>query len=50
MDLLVILTWARHHSIVLMLAAFLLILVTTYWPGRRQSIERNASIPLMDDR
>ena len=28
---------------------FLLILITTYWPGRKSQIERHARIPLEDD-
>jgi cbb3-type cytochrome oxidase subunit 3 len=45
-----IIQWMQHNSIVLMLAVFLLILVTTYWPGRRSGIEKAGRIPLEDKR
>ena len=31
-------------------AVFVLIVLTTYWPGRKSQIERNGRIPLEDDR
>ncbi len=37
------------YSVVLVAAVFVLIAVTTYWPGRRDRIERHGSIPLRDD-
>jgi len=42
--------WLRNHSGVPMLIVFLLILVSTYAPRRKARIERNALIPLRDDR
>ena len=36
--------------IVLVFAVFVLILLTTYWPGRKSQIERHGRIPLEDDR
>jgi cbb3-type cytochrome oxidase subunit 3 len=50
MSVMAIIVWMMQHSIVLMLLVFVLILVTTYWPGRRARIERNGFIPLEDDR
>jgi cbb3-type cytochrome oxidase subunit 3 len=50
MDILSIVMWVEHHSIVLMVAVFLLIAITTYWPGRKRAIERHGRIPLDDDR
>ena len=41
--------WLQLHSIIWMLVVFSLVAVTTYWPGRRASLERNGSIPLRDD-
>jgi cbb3-type cytochrome oxidase subunit 3 len=41
--------WVEHNSIVVVLAVFLLILITTYWPGRKSQIERHGRIPLDDD-
>lgn len=42
--------WLQLHAIMGMLIVFSMIVVTTYWPGRRASLERNGSIPLLDDR
>jgi cbb3-type cytochrome oxidase subunit 3 len=44
------LMWLQHNSILLMFTVFVLIVLATYWPGRKASIERNARIPLDDDR
>ena len=40
----------QHNWIIPVLAVFLLILLTTYWPGRKSRIERHGRIPLEDDR
>ena len=40
----------QHHWIIPVCAVFLLILLTTYWPGRKSQIERHGRIPLEDDR
>ena len=40
----------QHNWIIPVLAVFLLILLTTYWPGRKSQIERHGRIPLEDDR
>lgn len=45
-----IIIFLMRHSIVLVGAVFLLILVTTFWPGRRARFEHDARIPLRDDR
>ncbi len=50
MDPLSLLLWLRNHSIVLMLSVFVLIVLTTYWPGRKSHMERNARIPLDEGR
>jgi hypothetical protein len=50
MDLLATLYWLRDHSGPLMTFAFLLIVVATFWPGRKQRFDREARIPLDDDR
>ncbi len=49
-DLNEILLWGQKHSILLMFGSFLVILATVYWPGRKEPVERNALIPLQDDR
>ncbi len=33
-----------------MFAVFIAISLTTYWPGRKDSIERHGQIPFEDDR
>jgi len=45
-----IVLWLMARSVVLVLAVFVLLVVTTYWPGRRSRFERDAMIPLRDDR
>lgn len=43
------LLWLSHYSIVVVFAVFTLLLATTYWPGRKPSIERNARLVFSDD-
>jgi cbb3-type cytochrome oxidase subunit 3 len=50
MDVMPVVMWLQHHSIVPIFIVFVLIVLTTYWPGRKSSIERNGRIPLDDDR
>ena len=45
-----VLMWLQHHWIVPVIAVFILIVLTTYWPGRKSQIERYGRIPLEDDR
>ena len=42
--------WLQHNWIVPVFTIFVLIVVTTYWPGRKSQIERHGQIPLEDDR
>ena len=42
--------WVQHNWIVPVFAVFVLIVLTTYWPGRKSQIERHGRIPLEDDR
>jgi len=44
------LLWLQHNSVVLMFSVFVMILVTAYWPGRQPTFDRDARIPLDDDR
>lgn len=44
-----ILLFLMRHSVVWVGVVFLLLLVTTYWPGRRARFEHDANIPLRDD-
>jgi cbb3-type cytochrome oxidase subunit 3 len=50
MHVMPIVVWLQHNSILLVFAVFVLIVLATYWPGRKSSIERNGRIPLADDR
>jgi cbb3-type cytochrome oxidase subunit 3 len=50
MDLMSFLMWLQHNSILLVFSVFVLILLTTYWPGRKSQIEQHGRIPLDDDR
>jgi hypothetical protein len=45
-----LLFWLQNHSILLTLPGFLLLFPLLYWPGRRTAMERNARIPLDDNR
>ncbi len=47
MDLIV---WLMRYSVVGVGLVFVMILLTTYWPGRKAHVERNGRIPLEDDR
>ena len=49
MSLTDILMWLVGHSVVLVLAVFGLLVVTTYWPGRGARFQSDAMIPLRDD-
>jgi cbb3-type cytochrome oxidase subunit 3 len=40
----------RDHSVLLMLAAFAGVVAFAYLPGRKSRFERDAAIPLNDDR
>lgn len=42
--------WLRHNWIAPVVLVFVMIVLTTYWPGRKSQIERHGRIPLDDDR
>ena len=42
--------WLRDHSLIPVGIVILLILVSNYAPGRGDQIQKNAQIPLRDDR
>ncbi len=50
MEIMPIIQWLQHHSILWMFAVFLLIVAITFWPGRQTRFERDGHIPLEDDR
>ena len=45
-----IIQWLQHHSVVTMGLVFVMILVTTFWPGSKSTFDKAAHIPLDDDR
>jgi cbb3-type cytochrome oxidase subunit 3 len=45
-----VITWLQHNWIAPVVAVFLLIVLVTYWPGRKSQMERHGRIPLEDDR
>lgn len=45
-----LLQWLAPRALVLVVVVFTLLLATTYWPSRRARYERDAMIPLQDDR
>ncbi len=49
MSVMNIIMWLMAHSIIFVGLVFVLILVTTYWPGRKTRFQRDAMIPLRDD-
>jgi len=49
-DIVSLAAWGRHYGVALMMAVFVLIFITTYWPTRRATMDRHAHIPLDDDR
>jgi cbb3-type cytochrome oxidase subunit 3 len=48
MSILHLLQWIEHYSIVVVFGVFTLVAVTTYWPGRKASLESKGRI-LLDD-
>lgn len=45
-----IIQFLRDYSIVLMFATFVIMMLLTFWPSRKQRFERDGRIPLQDDR
>jgi hypothetical protein len=41
--------WTQQHSVAVVTAVFSVILITTFWPGSRSTLERHGHIPLDDD-
>ncbi len=42
--------WLQQYTVVAMALIFTGLMVTVFWPGRRERFERDAQIPLHDDR
>jgi cbb3-type cytochrome oxidase subunit 3 len=49
MDIPSLIQWLAQYTMVPVLAVFVLIVLATYWPSRKQQMERNARIPFADD-
>ncbi len=49
-DILATILSYRIYSVVMMVIVFSLLMATVFWPGRRARFERDARIPLDDDR
>jgi cbb3-type cytochrome oxidase subunit 3 len=47
--LLLLVHWIEHYSVVFMTAVFVVIVASTYWPGRKARIEQQGRIPFGDD-
>lgn len=45
-----ILLYLTRYALVAAVLVFVLIVVTTYWPGRRGRFDQDANIPLRDDK
>ena len=45
-----VIQFLRDYSIVFMAITFVLMLVLTFWPARKQRFDRDGQIPLQDDR
>jgi len=45
-----ILQWLLAYSAIFVGGAFLLVVASVYWPGRKARFQRDAMIPLDDDR
>jgi len=50
MDIAALMQWLVQYSIVPVLLVFVLVVVSAYLPGRKREMERNARIPLDDER
>ncbi len=50
MDIVAALQWVQHYAIVPVFVVFLLMVLATYLPSRRQEMEHNARIPFDEDR
>jgi cbb3-type cytochrome oxidase subunit 3 len=48
--ILTLIVWLQQHFIVPVMLVFLLVVVITYWPSRREAMERSARIPFEADR
>lgn len=50
MTFMTILHWLLDYSVVFVGAAFLVLVASVYWPGRKARFQRDAMIPLQDDK
>ncbi|MCC6719695.1 MAG: CcoQ/FixQ family Cbb3-type cytochrome c oxidase assembly chaperone [Acetobacteraceae bacterium] len=45
-----ILHWLLDHSVAFVGLAFLALVASVYWPGRKERFQRDAMIPFQDDK
>ncbi len=45
-----IMHWLQDYSVAFVGGAFLVLVASVYWPGRRARFDRDAMIPLQDDK
>lgn len=45
-----VLNWLLEYSAVLVGVVFLLMVVSVYWPSRKEGLQRHAMIPFDDDK
>lgn len=50
MTFMTILHWLQDHSVAFVGGVFLLLVASVYWPGRKERFQRDAMIPLQDDK
>lgn len=48
-EFLALAAWLRIHSIIVVMASFVVLAIWTYWPSNRSKLEQNGAIPLRDD-
>ncbi len=41
--------WAQQHGVAAVTVVFTVIIVTTFWPGSKTTLERHGHIPLDDE-
>ena len=50
MTFMTIMHWLQDYSVAFVGVAFLVLVASVYWPGRRARFDRDAMIPLQDDK
>ncbi len=50
MTVMTIVHWLQDHSAAFVGGAFLVLVASVYWPGRKERFQRDAMIPFQDDK